>query len=135
MEKGTPGDRAMAANVRDLLEAEGSDARPLGAQRACKPPCRIFRPDVLRCATWQCPEDEFDDDYLAVGFAFNQGGFRAWTAITWSARAEGFVDAALAATGILPLALDLSRVPSEGRCRAGWRAGRGSGTRRRVRRR
>src|SRR5262249_56263153 len=62
----------------------------------------------------------FGKEMVAVGFAFNRGSFRAVDESnklrdhTVPPAAEGYIDAALAATGLPLLALDLANIPPDG---------------------
>jgi erythromycin esterase len=125
-EKGfTRRDRAMATNVRNLLRVEGSDAKAvLWAHNG-----HVKKTEDLKSPAEKRFEartmgsflaDELDDDYVSIGFAFNQGSFKALSGerkaveLTVGPAPAGFLDAALAATGMPILALDLMQVPSRG---------------------
>jgi Erythromycin esterase len=62
----------------------------------------------------------FGNDMVVFGFAFNQGSFQALDETgqlrnhTVPPAPEGFIDAALAATGLPLLALDLANIPLDG---------------------
>src|SRR5262249_2303 len=118
-------DRCMADNVHALLEIEGPGARavlwahnghiqhaPVGGV----PSMGTHLHAELGAA-----------DYRAVGFAFNQGSFRAagpdfvLRDYTVGPAPEGSVDGALAATGIPLFALDLMHIPADGPV-AAWMA-------------
>jgi erythromycin esterase len=120
-------DRAMADNVRKLLNLEGEDSRMvLWAHNGHMKKEEYFntpagRFDAVNMGSLL--DDEFGDDYVVVGFAFNQGSFQAIGAADGSSKlmdhtvgpaSAGFMDAALAATGIPLFALDLTSVPTEG---------------------
>src|SRR5262249_51772645 len=124
-------DRCMAANVRALLEAEGPDAKALlwahngHVQRS---PSVFFK--VIELASMGSHlHAMFGNEMVVVGFAFNQGSFQAKDETgklrdhTVPPVPEGFMEAALAATGLPLLALDLANVPPDGPL-ATWLAGR-----------
>jgi erythromycin esterase len=118
-------DRAMADNVAALLEANGSDAKAL---------LWAHNGHVKRSANYDFPIGRFEAptmgsflhtmfgvEHIVIGFAFNQGAYRV--AIDRNSNMggrivgpapAGYVDAALASTGIPLYALDLTRVPTEG---------------------
>ena len=117
-------DRCMADNVHALLEAEGPAARALlWAHNGHVQNSPL--PEFANMGSFL--HAELAADYLAVGFAFNQGSFRALDRernlrdhTVGPAPAE-FLDAALAATAIPLFALDLKRVPADGPV-AAWMA-------------
>jgi erythromycin esterase len=118
-------DRAMADNVAALLAANGPDAKAL---------LWAHNGHVKRSANYDFPGGRFEAptmgsflhakfgaEHVVIGFAFNQGAYRVAIdrngnmggRIVGPAPA-GYVDAALASTGIPLYALDLTRVPAEG---------------------
>jgi erythromycin esterase len=117
-------DQAMANNVRALLDAEGPGAKALlwahngHVQRTPTTVLKLFELTNMGSLLHAV----FGDEMVVVGFAFNQGSFQAkgmsngkFTLGTHAVgpAPEGFVDAALAATGLPLLALDLTRVPAD----------------------
>jgi erythromycin esterase len=118
-------DRAMAENVRALLEAEGPGARALlWAHNG-----HVKRSEGYDFVTLGVRFDAatmgsflhamFGAEHVVVGFAFNQGGFRAWGGNSMDTHVvgpapDGLLDAVLAATGVPLFALDLARVPANG---------------------
>jgi len=118
-------DRCMADNVHALLEIEGPGTRAVlwahngHVQHA---------PDAGMANMGSHLHAELGAaDYRAVGFAFNQGGFRAkgpdfvLRDYTVGPAPEDSVDGALAATGIPLFALDLMHIPPDGPI-AAWMA-------------
>jgi erythromycin esterase len=119
-------DQSMADNVRALLDAEGPDARALlwahngHVQRA---PLRIFRRLFKMTRMGNVLHAAFGPQMVVVGFSFNQGRFLAKSRIDGAFKLgpipvgpapAGYLDAALALTGIPLFALDLRRVPPDG---------------------
>jgi erythromycin esterase len=114
-------DRAMAANIRALLDGEGRNAKAvLWAHNG-----HVQQSSYLGVANMGSSlEQEFGDDYVVVGFAFNQGAFQALGRNTEGLTRlmdhkvgpapAGSIDATMAATGMPLFALDLSRVPDDG---------------------
>jgi erythromycin esterase len=115
-------DRCMAANVRSLLDAEGPGAKAVlwahngHVQRS---PSVFFKMIELTNMGSHL-HTMFGNEMVVFGFAFNQGSFQA-TDETGKLRdhtvppaPEGFIDAALAATGLPLLALDLANIPPDG---------------------
>ena len=113
-------DRCMADNVRALLEAEGPQAKAL---------LWAHNAHVRRTPLWAPTmggflHAEFAAQQVVIGFSFNQGGFRMSElppSVNLGPAPAGFVDAALARTGLPLLALGLRRVPSSGPV-AAWMA-------------
>jgi erythromycin esterase len=114
-------DRCMAANVRSLLDAEGPHAKAMlwahngHVQRS---PLVFFK--VIELASMGSHlHAMFGNEMVVIGFAFNQGSFQALDETgrlrdhTVPPAPEGFVDAALAATGLPLLALDLANMPPD----------------------
>jgi erythromycin esterase len=115
-------DQCMAANVRSLLDAEGPGTKALlwahngHVQRS---PSVFFK--VIELTNMGSHlHTMFGNEMVVFGFAFNQGSFQA-TDETGKLRdhtvppaPEGFIDAALAATGLPLLALDLANIPADG---------------------
>jgi erythromycin esterase len=115
-------DRCMAANVRSLLDAEGSGAKAVlwahngHVQRS---PSVFFK--VIELTNMGSHlHTMFGNEMVVCGFAFNQGSFQAVDETgklrdhTVPPAPEGFIDAALAATGLPLLALDLANIPPDG---------------------
>jgi len=126
-------DRCMAANVRTLLDAEGPKAKAVlwahngHVQRS---PSVFFK--VIELTNMGSHlHTMFGAEMVVIGFAFNQGSFQAVDETgklrdhTVPPAPEGFVDAALAATGLPLLALDLANMPPDGPV-AKWLAGKPS---------
>jgi len=126
-------DRCMAANVRTLLDAEGPNAKAVlwahngHVQRS---PSVFFK--VIELTNMGSHlHTMFGAEMVVIGFAFNQGSFQAVDETgklrdhTVPPAPEGFVDAALAATGLPLLALDLANMPPDGPV-AKWLAGKPS---------
>src|SRR5262245_17900166 len=124
-------DRCMAANVRALLDAEGPQAKAVlwahngHVQRS---PSVFFK--VIELTNMGSHlHAMFSSEMVVVGFAFNQGSFQAVDETgklhdhTVPPAPEGFVDAALAATGLPLLALDLANMPPDSPV-AKWFAGK-----------
>src|SRR5215470_2781825 len=124
-------DQCMAANVRLLLEAEGPHAKAVlwahngHVQRS---PLVFFK--VIKLTSMGSHlHAMFGNEMVVIGFAFNQGSFQAVDETgklrdhTVPPAPEGFVDAALAATGLPLLALDLANMPPDGPV-AKWLAGK-----------
>ena len=107
-------DRAMADNVRALLDAEGAGVKAvLWAHNGHVQRSRYFELSNMGGFL----HEDFGADYKVVGFAFNQGSFQAMGVVdgdyrlrahTVAAAPDGFVDAALAATGLPLAAFDLA---------------------------
>jgi erythromycin esterase len=115
-------DRCMAANVRSLLDAEGDGAKAVlwahngHVQRS---PSVFFK--VIELTNMGSHlHTLFGNEMVVFGFAFNQGSFQAVDETgklrdhTVPPAPEGFIDAALAATGLPLLALDLANIPPDG---------------------
>jgi len=115
-------DRCMAANVRSLLDAEGHGAKAVlwahngHVQRS---PSVFFK--VIELTNMGSHlHTMFGNEMVVFGFAFNQGSFQAVDETgklrdhTVPPAPEGFIDAALAATGLPLLALDLANIPPDG---------------------
>jgi erythromycin esterase len=115
-------DRCMAANVRSLLDAEGHGTKAVlwahngHVQRS---PSVFFK--VIELSNMGSHlHAMFGNEMVVVGFAFNQGSFQAVDETgklrdhTVPPAPEGFIDAALAATGLPLLALDLANIPPDG---------------------
>ncbi len=115
-------DACMAANVRALLDIEGPQSKAVlwahngHVQRS---PSVVFK--VIELTNMGSHlHRAFGDEMVVIGFAFNQGSFQARDDVgklrghTVGPAPEGFVDAALAATGLALLALDLVNVPPDG---------------------
>jgi erythromycin esterase len=126
-------DQCMAANVRALLDAEGPHTKAVlwahngHVQRS---PSVFFK--VIELTNMGSHlHTMFGPEMVVVGFAFNQGSFQAVDETgklrdhTVPPAPEGFVDAALAATGLPLLALDLANMPPDGPV-AKWLAARPS---------
>jgi erythromycin esterase len=116
--------------VRSLLDAEGPHAKAVlwahngHVQRT---PLVFFK--VIELASMGSHlHAMFGNEMVVIGFAFNQGSFQALDETgrlrdhTVPPAPEGFVDAALAATGFPLLALDLANMPADGPV-AMWLAG------------
>src|SRR5262245_29808853 len=123
----------MAANVRALLDAEGPRTKAVlwahngHVQRS---PSVFFK--VIELTNMGSHlHTMFGPEMVVIGFAFNQGSFQAVDGTgklrdhTVPPAPEGFVDAALAATGLPLLALDLANMPPDGPV-AKWLAARPS---------
>jgi len=115
-------DSCMAANVRSLLDAEGPGTKALlwahngHVQRS---PSVFFK--VIELTNMGSHlHTVFGNEMVVFGFAFNQGSFRANDETgklrdhTVPPAPEGYIDAALAATGLPLLALDLANIPPDG---------------------
>src|SRR5215813_9542989 len=115
-------DSCMAANVRSLLDAEGPGTKALlwahngHVQRS---PYTFFK--VIELTNMGSHlHTMFGNEMVVFGFAFNQGSFRANDETgklrdhTVPPAPEGYIDAALAATGLPLLALDLANIPPDG---------------------
>src|SRR5215470_9958603 len=115
-------DSCMAANVRSLLDAEGPGTRAVlwahngHVQRS---PSVFFK--VIELTNMGSHlHTMFGNEMVVFGFAFNQGSFRANDETgklrdhTVPPAPEGYIDAALAATGLPLLALDLANIPPDG---------------------
>src|SRR5262245_27991175 len=126
-------DQCMAANVRALLDAEGPQAKAVlwahngHVQRS---PSVFFK--VIELTNMGSHlHAMFGTAMVVVGFAFNQGSFQAVDETgklrdhTVPPAPDSFVDAALAATGLPLLALDLANMPPDGPL-AKWLAGKPS---------
>ena len=131
-------DQCMAANVRSLLDAEGLDAEGHGAKAVLwahnghvqRSPSVFFK--VIELTNMGSHlHTMFGNEMVVFGFAFNQGSFQAVDETgklrdhTVPPAPEGFVDAALAATGLPLLAIDLANIPPDGAL-AKWLAGKPS---------
>jgi erythromycin esterase len=115
-------DRCMAANVRSLLEAEGPGAKAVlwahnaHVQRSSPVIFKVI--EVTNMGSHL--HTMFGNEMVVFGFAFNQGSFQALDETdklhdhTVPPAPEGYVDAALAATGLPLLALDLANIPPDG---------------------
>jgi erythromycin esterase len=115
-------DRCMAANVRSLLDAEGPGAKAVlwahnGHVQRSSPV--IFK--VIELTNMGSHlHTMFGNEMVVFGFAFNQGSFQALDETdkrrdhTVPPAPEGYIDAALAATGLPLLALDLANIPPDG---------------------
>jgi erythromycin esterase len=109
-------DRSMASNVRTLLDTEGPGAKAvLWAHNGHVQRSRYF--EYANMGSFL--NAEFGKDVAIVGFAFNQGDFQAITYGKGTLEKQvvgpapsGFLDAALAETGIPLFALDLTHVPA-----------------------
>jgi erythromycin esterase len=112
----------MAANVRSLLDAEGHGTKAVlwahngHVQRS---PSVVFK--VIELTNMGSHlHTMFGNEMVVVGFAFNQGSFRAVDETgklrdhTVPPALDGFIDAALAAIGLPLLALDLANIPPDG---------------------
>jgi erythromycin esterase len=115
-------DQCMAANVRALLDAEGPRTKAVlwahngHVQRS---PSVFFK--VIELTNMGSHlHAMFGPEMVVIGFAFNQGSFQAVDETgrlrdhTVPPAPDGFVDAALAATGLPLLALDLANMPPDG---------------------
>jgi erythromycin esterase len=124
-------DRCMAANVRALLDAQGPGAKAVlwahngHVQRT---PSVFFK--VIEFTNMGSHlHAMFGKEMVVVGFAFNLGSFQAKDETgklrdhTVPPAPEGFIEAALAATGFPLLALDLANTPPDGPV-ATWLAGK-----------
>src|SRR5215813_9516874 len=128
-------DGAMADAARALLEAEGPGSKAL--LWAHNGHVKKSKGYDFAWGTFDWPimgnylQSALGPEYVAVGFAFNQGGYQAWgdpmgdnlESFRVGPAPEGSVDAVLALTGIPLLALDLARVPADGPV-ASWMASR-----------
>jgi erythromycin esterase len=115
-------DRCMAANVCSLLEAEGPGAKAVlwahngHVQRSSPVIFKVI--EVTNMGSHL--HTMFGNEMVVFGFAFNQGSFQALDETdkrrdhTVPPAAEGYIDAALAATGLPLLALDLANIPPDG---------------------
>jgi erythromycin esterase len=120
-------DRCMAANVRSLLDAEGHDAEGHGTKAVLwahnghvqRSPSVSFKVVELTNMGSHL-HTMFGNEMVVFGFAFNQGSFQAVDETgklrdhTVPPAPDGFIDAALAATGLPLLALDLANIPPDG---------------------
>jgi erythromycin esterase len=112
-------DRSMAENVGALLAAEGPDVKALlwahngHVQRIPDTPGTLAMGGFLH--------DAFGAQQVVIGFSFNQGSFRIPAMQSVGPAPAGYLDAALARTGLPLLALDLTRVPASGPV-AAWMA-------------
>jgi erythromycin esterase len=115
-------DQCMAANVRSLLDAEGQGTKAVlwahngHVQRS---PSVFFK--VIELTNMGSHlHTMFGNEMVVFGFAFNQGSFQAVDETgklrdhTVPPAPDGFIDAALAATGLPLLALDLANIPPDG---------------------
>jgi erythromycin esterase len=124
-------DRAMADNVHALLAAEGADAKAvLWAHNGHVQRSMYFELPNMGSFLHAGPGPK----PVIIGFAFNQGGFQALGVVDGEYKLaphavgpapDGFVDAALAGTGIPLFALDLGRVPADSPV-SRWMAGKPS---------
>jgi erythromycin esterase len=112
-------DRCMAKNVRSLLHAEGPQAKALLWAHNGHVKRTPWIPGVTSMGAFL--HDDFAAQQVVVGFSFNQGTYRLPESDTVGPAPPGFLDAALARTGLPLLALDLSRVPTSGPV-AAWMA-------------
>jgi len=112
-------DRCMANNVDSLLQAEGPQAKALLWAHNGHVKRTPWIPGVPSMGG--CLHGDFAAQQVVVGFSFNQGTFRLPESDTVGSAPPGFLDAALARTGLPLLALDLSRVPASGPV-AAWMA-------------
>jgi erythromycin esterase len=115
-------DRCMAANVRSLLDAEGPGAKAVlwahngHVQRSSPVIFKIIELTNMGSHL----HTMFGNEMVVFGFAFNQGSFQALDETdkrrdhTVPPAPEGYIDAALAATGLPLLALDLANIPPDG---------------------
>jgi len=115
-------DECMAANVRALLDAEGPQAKALlwahngHVQRSPSVVLKLIELTNMGSRL----HTMFGPEMVVIGFAFNQGSFQARDGEgrlrdhVVGPAPEGFVDAALAATGFPILALDLTNIPPDG---------------------
>ncbi len=127
----SPRDRFMAENIRWLLDQGGKDARMMvwahNGHICLDPETYPYRPmgADLKAA--------YGPAYLALGFAFKQGSFRAkpWSRIreVWSRGSEPFVvgpapaesvDGILGEAGMPLFVLDLRLLPPGGPTRSWW---------------
>ena len=113
-------DRAMAENVRALLDMEGPDAKAVlwsHNMHAGRSSFRHAGTDVPFMGL--CLHEMFGPRQFVLGFAFDQGAFRAWSVGGLAehrvppAPADSF-EAPLAQVGRPLYALDLRNAPSEG---------------------
>ena len=120
-------DRCMADNVHALLAAEGPGVRALlwahnGHVQRGLLRVKLNHGHELTNMGSLLRAELGATDYRAVGFAFNQGGFRASGGdYVVGPAPEDFLDSVLAATGIPLLALDLMHIPADGPV-AAWMA-------------
>ena len=111
-------DRCMADNVRTLLEAEGPAAKALLWAHNLHVRRSPWQPHLLSMGSFL--HAEFGAQQVVVGFGFNQGRFSALDGVgrlidhSVGPAPAGFLDAALARTGLPLLALDLRSLPSKG---------------------
>jgi len=128
-------DRFMADTALALLEAEGPGSKALlWAHNG-----HVKKEDgyefAMGTVDWPIMghflQSALGPEYVAVGFAFNQGSYQAWgypqgdnlESFRVGPAPEGSVDAVLALTGIPLFALDLAWVPADGAV-ARWMASR-----------
>ena len=113
-------DRAMAENVRNLLDMEGDDAKAvLWSHNLHAGRSSFLQNDASHPFMGLCLHELFGSRHLVAGFVFDQGSFRAWSG---GAIAEhsvppapaGSFEAPFAAVGLPLYALDLRNAPSEG---------------------
>jgi erythromycin esterase len=112
-------DRSMAENIKLLLEQQPPGARMVvWAHNGHVRKLNYVFGDTMGTHLARL----FGPDYVALGFAFNQGSFRArqlpygkggFTTFTVASAPSGSLDASLAAAGKL-FAIDLRRAPSDG---------------------
>lgn len=117
-------DRAMAENVRWLLEQEGPGTKMM--LWAHNGHVSHARGSVAGAdSVGRHLREAYGDRYVAVGFSFQQGGFQAvemqadnkpgkLRTFTVKPAVEGGLDDALASAGLSMFALDLRKVPSQG---------------------
>jgi erythromycin esterase len=111
-------ERCMAENVRTLLEVEGPGAKAVLWAHNLHVRRSPWRPNLLSMGGLL--HAEFGAQQVVVGFGFNQGKFSALDGArrlvdhTVGPAPAGFLDAALARTGLPFLALDFRSLPSKG---------------------
>ncbi len=125
-----PRDAAMAANTRWVLETLGPDAHVMVWAHNWHITTKPMAPGAGRMGTNLA--ELLGDDYVAVGFAFDRGQFRAGdrrpeaepgshAAMTVGPAKEGSIDATLARAGLPLFYLDLRDAPEAGPVQA-WMA-------------
>lgn len=125
-----PRDAMMAENVRWVLETLGPDARVMLWAHNWHVTTKPMAPGTGRMGTHLA--EALGDEYVAVGFAFDRGQFRAGdrrpgaepgshAAMAVGPAKEGSIDAVLAGAGLPLFALDLRAVPASGPV-AAWMA-------------
>jgi len=113
---GNARDEAMAENVKWIADHNPGAKIVVWAHNAHvgRGTNESFKPMGSYLSKW------FGKDYVTLGFAFNEGSFRAVEVgkslreFTVGSSPEGSLDRALAATGIPVLALDLRQLPTQG---------------------